>query len=281
MLTTFLIALREGLEASLIVGILVAYLVRSNRRGGLPAIWMGVATAAALSLGFGALLSFTSAELSARSEQLFAGATSILAVALVTWMVFWMKRSARGIAKQLHGKVDNAIGMGSFALALVAFLSVGREGLETSLFLYADFKTVNHDTAPLLGLLLGLSGAVALGVLLYKRTVKINIAKFFRVTGIALIIVAAGVLIHGVKEFQNRGDIGGLNSTVWKFGGNNSIFITVVDGTFGISNVMTWLQLVTYVLYLTLTLVGFLRVLPVPAPAPAPSSLMTSSPRSE
>lgn len=281
MLTTFLIALREGLEASLIVGILVAYLVRSDRRGALPAIWVGVAAAAVLSLGFGALLSFTSASLSDRGEQLFAGVTSILAVALVTWMVFWMKRSARGIAKHLHGKVDNAIGMGSFALALVAFLSVGREGLETSLFLYADFKTVNHDTAPLLGLLLGLSGAVALGVLLYKRTVKINIAKFFRVTGIALIIVAAGVLIHGVKEFQNRGDIGGLNSTVWKFGGDNSIFITVVDGTFGISNVMTWLQLVTYVLYLTLTLVGFLRVLPVPAPAPSPSSLMTSSLRSE
>ena len=279
MLTTFLIALREGLEASLIVGILVAYLVRSDRRRGLPAIWIGVVAAAALSLGFGALLSFTSTALSNRGEQLFAGTTSLLAVAIVTWMVFWMKRNARGITKELHGKVDNAIGMGSFALALVAFLSVGREGLETSLFLYADFKTVNQDTAPLLGLLLGLSGAVALGVLLYKRSVKINIAKFFRVTGIALIVVAAGVLIHGVKEFQNRGDIGGLNSTVWKFGGDNSIFITVVDGTFGISNVMTWLQLFTYVLYLTLTLVGFLRV--HPAPAPTPSALMTSSPRSE
>ena len=274
MLTTFLIALREGLEASLIVGILVAYLVRSDRRAGLPAIWIGVVAAAALSLGFGALLSFTSTALSDRSEQLFAGATSILAVAIVTWMVFWMRRNARGITKELHGKVDNAIGIGRFALALVAFLSVGREGLETSLFLYADFKTVNQDTAPLLGLLLGLSGAVALGVLLYKRSVKINIAKFFKVTGIALIVVAAGVLIHGVKEFQSRGDIGGLNSTAWKFGGDNSIFITVVDGTFGISNVMTWLQLFTYALYLTLTLVGFLRV--HSAPAPTPSALMTS-----
>ena len=253
--------------------------MRSDRRGGLPAIWIGVGAAAALSLGFGALLSFTSAALSDRGEQLFAGTTSILAVALVTWMVFWMKRSARGIAKELHGKVDNAIGMGSFALALVAFLSVGREGLETSLFLYADFKTVNHDTAPLVGLILGLSGAVALGVLLYKRSVKLNISKFFRVTGVALIVVAAGVLIHGVKEFQIRGDIGGLNSTVWKFGGDNSVFITVVDGTFGISNVMTWLQLVTYVLYLTLTLAGFLRV--HSTPAPTPSTLTTSSPRSE
>ena len=279
MLSTFLIALREGLEASLIVGILVAYLVRSGRQKALVAIWSGVFAAAALALGFGALLSFTSAELSDRGEQLFAGITSILAVGLVTWMVFWMKHSARAIAKELHGKVDQALGMGSFALALVAFLSVGREGLETSLFLYANFKTVNHDTAPLLGLILGLGVAIALGTLIYRRSVKINIGKFFRVTGIALIVVAGGVLIHGINEFQSRGDIGGANSTVWKFGGDKSVFITIIDGTFGISNVMTWLQLVVYVLYVSLTLVGFLKALP--DPVQAPSKLATSSPASE
>jgi high-affinity iron transporter len=276
MLTTFLIALREGLEASLIVGILIAYLVRSERKSAIPFIWIGVAAAAVAALTFGAVLSFTSAELGSKGEQLFAGTTSILAVALVTWMVFWMKRSARGIAKELHGKLDNAIGMGSFALALVAFFSVGREGLETSLFLYADFKTVGSDTAPLAGLILGLGAAIALGVLLYKKSVKINIAKFFRVTGVALIVVAAGVLIHGVNEFQSRGDIGGANANVWKFGGGNSVFITILDGTFGISNVMTWLQLVVYLTYLTLTLAGFLRVKPLPAPTP--STLTTSSP---
>ena len=279
MLTTFLIALREGLEASLIVGILIAYLVRSGRKSAVAFIWVGVVAAAVISLGFGALLSFTSTQLSHRGEQLFAGTTSILAVVLVTWMVFWMKRSARGIAKHLHGKVDNALGMGSFALTLVAFLSVGREGLETSLFLYADFKTVGHDTAPFFGLILGLSSAVALGVLLFKKSVKLNIAKFFRVTGVALIIIAAGVLIHGVYEFQDRGDIGGVNSTAWKFGGGNSAFVTVLDGTFGISNVMTWLQLVVYLLYVSLTLVAFLQVRP--APVQSPSKLMTSSPGSE
>jgi high-affinity iron transporter len=279
MLSTFLIALREGLEASLIVGILVAYLVRSGRQKALPALWSGVFAAAALALGFGALLSFTSRELSDRGEQLFAGITSILAVGLVTWMVFWMKRSARAMAKELQGKVDHALGMGSLALALVAFLSVGREGLETSLFLYANFKTVNHDTAPLLGLIFGLGAAIALGVLIYKRSVKINISKFFRVTGIALIVVAGGVLIHGINEFQSRGDIGGANSTAWKFGGDNSIFVTIIDGTFGISNVMTWLQLVVYVLYVSLTLVGFLKALPVTTPAP--STLVTNSPKSE
>ena len=279
MLSTLLIALREGLEASLIVGILIAYLVRSGRREALPAIWGGVAVAAILSLSFGALLSFTSAQLSVRGEELFAGITSLLAVALVTWMVFWMKRTARGIAHQLHGKVDNALGMGSFALALVAFLSVGREGLETSLFLYANFKTVSYNTAPLLGLILGLCGAISLGVLIYQRSVRLNISKFFRVTGVALIVVAGGVLIHGVGEFQSRGDIGGANSTIWKFGGDQSIFITILDGTFGISNVMTWLQIVVYALYLTVTLVGFLQVLP--ASAPTASTLTTSSPKSE
>ena len=279
MLSTLLIALREGLEASLIVGILIAYLVRAGRREALPAIWGGVAVAAILSLALGALLSFTSAQLSVRGEELFAGVTSLLAVALVTWMVFWMKRTARGIAHQLHGKVDNALGMGSFALALVAFLSVGREGLETSLFLYANFKAVSYNTAPLLGLILGLCSAIALGVLIYKRSIKLNIAKFFRVTGVALIVVAGGVLIHGVGEFQSRGDIGGVNSTIWKFGGDQSVFITILDGTFGISNVMTWLQITVYLIYLTITLVGFLQVLP--ASAPTASRLTTSSPKSE
>jgi len=279
MLSTLLIALREGLEASLIVGILIAYLVRAGRRESLSAIWGGVAAAALLSLGFGALLSFTSAQLSVRGEELFAGITSIFAVALVTWMVFWMKRTSRGIAKQLHGKVESALGMGSFALAGVAFLSVGREGLETSLFLYANFKTVGHNTAPLLGLMLGLVAAIALGVLVYKRSVKLNIAKFFRVTGVALIVVAGGVLIHGVGEFQNRGDIGGLTSTIWKFGGDHSVIVTILDGTFGISNVMTWLQLTVYLLYLAITLAGFLKVLPVSAPVA--STLTTSSPKSE
>jgi high-affinity iron transporter len=279
MLSTLLIALREGLEASLIVGILIAYLVRAGRREALRAIWVGVAVAALMALGFGALLSFTSAQLSTRGEELFAGITSILAVALVTWMVFWMKRTARGIARQLQGKVESALGMGSFALALVAFLSVGREGLETSLFLYANFKTVSYNTAPLLGLILGLVAAIALGVLIYKRSVKLNIAKFFRVTGVALIVVAGGVLIHGIGEFQNRGDIGGLTSTIWKFGGDHSIIVTILDGTFGISNVMTWLQITVYVLYLAITLVGFLKVLP--ASAPTASTLTTSSPKSE
>jgi len=271
MLSTFLISLREGLEAALIIGILVAYLVRSARTNALKYLWAGVATAGILALLFGGLLTYTSLNLSVRGEQLFAGTTSLAAVVLVTAMVFWMKRSARSIAGELHGKVDTALTMGNFALAAVAFLSVGREGLETSLFLYADFKTVNHDTAPLAGLLLGLASAVILGVLLYKRSIKINLSKFFRVTGLALLVVAAGVLIHGIGELQNRGSIPGSHSFAWNFSGGSGILITVLDGTFGIANAMTVLQLSIYILYLAFTLTWFLKALPLSAPTPLES----------
>ena len=129
MLSTFLIALREGLEASLIIGILVAYLTRTNRKAALPWLWLGVATAVVLSLGLGAFLSFTSTQLSVRGEEIFAGTTSLAAVALVTIMVFWMKNSARGLRDELQGKVDHALGFGKFALVSAAFFAVAREGL--------------------------------------------------------------------------------------------------------------------------------------------------------
>ncbi|MEY3803351.1 MAG: hypothetical protein RL126_495, partial [Actinomycetota bacterium] len=130
MLSTFLIALREGLEAALIVGILVAYLVKTGRNHLLAPLWLGVSVALLASLGLGGFLSFTSAELSARGEEFFAGTTSFLAVGFVTWMVFWMKRAARGLREELHGKVDSAVGTGSLAIAVTAFVAVVREGLE-------------------------------------------------------------------------------------------------------------------------------------------------------
>jgi high-affinity iron transporter len=132
MLSTFLIALREGLEAALIVGILIAYVVKTDRRHLLTPIWTGVGVALAATFALGGFLSFTSAELSERGEQFFAGTTSFLAVGLVTWMVFWMKRAARTLKDELHGKVENALSAGPLALAAAAFFAVAREGLETA-----------------------------------------------------------------------------------------------------------------------------------------------------
>ena len=260
MLSTYLIALREGLEASLIVSILVAYLARTDRKSYARYIWAGVGAAVALSFGLGALLSFTSTTLSVRGEELFAGLTSVAAVGFVTAMVFWMKRTARGLGKELQSKVDDALPLGSIALISTAFFAVAREGLETALFIYSNFRTVRSNTAPSLGLILGLLSAITLGFLIYRKTVKINLGKFFTVTGFGLITVAAGVLSHAVGEFQSRGDLPGNNLFAWNveptgtgvFSANT--LWTILDGSVGIGSSLTVLQLIVWVAYLSIVL---------------------------
>ncbi len=258
MLSTFLIALREGMEAALIVSILLAYLKRSERPGS-RYIWIGVIAALVLSFGLGAFLSFTSTQLSVKGEQIFAGTTSVAAVVFVVGMVFWMKRSARFISKQLQEKVDASIPLGSIGLISVAFFAVVREGLETALFIYSNFKTVSSDTAPSIGLVLGLFAAVSLGVLTYRKSVKINLGTFFKYTGIALLIVAAGVLSHALHEFQEFGALPGAHAFAWNIGGGGSFIATVLDGTIGISTSITWLQLAVWALFLGTTLRIYLR----------------------
>ena len=269
MLSTFVIALREGLEAALIVGILVAYLVRSERRHLMKALWSGVAIAIAASLGFGAILSFTSAELTPNGEKLFAGLTSFIAVALVTWMVFWMKRAARTLRDELHGKVDSAIMGGPISLALVAFFAVVREGLETALFIYANFKTVGAASSATVGLVLGLALAVALGYLIYNRSVKLNLSKFFTVTGVALIIVAAGVLSYGVHEFQELGWLPGADTFIWDVTpwiGKESILGSILGGTIGFDTTTSVVQFIAWAAYLVAVLVPYLSKKSAPAP---------------
>ena len=268
MLSTFLIALREGLEAALIVSILLAYLKRTGRSGQ-HLIWIGVAAAVALSLGLGAFLSFTSTELSSRGEEIFAGTTSLAAVTFVVIMVFWMKRSARNIGKDLQNKLDDALPLGGLGLISVAFFAVVREGLETALFLYSNFKTVSTDTAPTLGLIVGIIGAVSLGVLLYRKSIKINLTTFFRYTGSALLVVAAGVLSHAMYEFQSFGALPGAKAYLWNFGHADSWFATLLDGTVGISTSITWLQFVIWAGFIATTLKFFLKR-PAAAPVAVP-----------
>jgi len=262
MLSTFIIALREGLEASLIVGILVAYIIRTDRRSLLKPLWLGVVGAVITSLGLGALLSFTSAELTPRGNQLFAGTTSFIAVALVTWMVFWMKRTARHLKSELHGKVDNALTAGPLTLAGVAFFAVVREGLETALFIYANFRTV-HGTAPAtIGLVLGFAIAIALGYAIFKSAIKMNLSKFFTYTGIGLIIVAAGVLSCGVHEFQELGWLPGPDAFAWdttSWMAKDSIAGAVLGGTVGFDTTTSWLQLLIWAIYLVAVLTPYLR----------------------
>src|SRR6476469_6548723 len=171
MLGNYLIGLREGLEASLVVTILIAYLVKSGRSQLLPRIWTGVGVAVLVSLAFGAPLTYGPRGLTFQAQEAIGGTLSIVAVGFVTWMVFWMARSARGLSGELKGSVDRAADAGRASLALVALLAVGREGLETALFLWAATQAAaggGSTARPLLGAALGIATAVVLGYLFYK-----------------------------------------------------------------------------------------------------------------
>jgi high-affinity iron transporter len=275
MLSTFIIALREGLEAALIVGIIVAYLVKTGRKALLAPLWAGVALAAVVSLATGAFLTFTSTELSPRGEEFFAGTTSFLAVGFVTWMVFWMKRTARHLKGQLEGQMSTAVLAGPLALAAAAFFAVVREGLETSLFIYANFKTVSSTPSATVGLIFGLGLAIALGYLIYRSSIKINLSKFFNYTGIALVVVAAGVLSYGIHEYQELGWLPGADFFIWDVTSviaKESLLGGVLAGTIGFDTTMSLLQFVLWAAYLAIVLSLYLK----PAaskPAPTEASV--------
>ncbi len=272
MLSTFIIALREGLEASLIVGILVAYILKSDRRHLLLPLWSGVGAAIVGSIGIGFILSRTSEELTERAEEIFVGTTSFLAVALVTWMVFWMKRTARTLKADLHGKVDTALRTGPLALAGAAFFAVIREGLETALFVYTNFNTVANTGSSALGLILGFAVAISLGYLIFKSAIRLDLSKFFRFTGVALVIIAAGVLSYGVHEFQELGWLPGGESYAWDVSSlipKDSLLGATLGGLVGFDNSTSWLQLGIWAIYITTVLSAYLSKPRTPALTPA------------
>ncbi len=280
MFANYLIGLREGLEAALVVSILVAYLVKSGRGDRLRPVWVGVLAAVGMSLAFGALLTFTSQSLSFEAQEAFGGMLSIVAVVFVTWMIFWMRRTARGLSKELRQRVDTALAIGAGALALTAFLAVGREGLETSLFIWSAVQSTGQGVQPVVGATLGLLTAVVLGYLFYKGAVRINLSKFFTWTGAALIIVAAGVLAYGVHDLQEAGVLPGLNSLAFDISGAvppDSWYGTLLRGTLNLTAETTWLQAFAWLAYVIPVTVLFFRparpvVSAAPAAAPAASA---------
>jgi high-affinity iron transporter len=276
-----LIGLREGLEAALVVVILVAFLVKTDRRWALRQVWTGVAAAVLLSVAVGAVLTFGTRQLSFETQELIGGSASILAVAFVTAMVFWMRTAARTISGELKGRLDQALSVGGWAVALVGFLGVGREGLETALFFYASVQTAGSGTSqPLIGFVLGIVVAVVLGVLIYRGAVRINLSKFFRYTGVALVVVAAGILSYGIHDLQEAGFLPGLNTLAFDVSGAvppGSWYGTLLKGTVNFTPATTWLQAVAWDLYLVVVMAFFLRpARTAPAPAgPTPATVGT------
>ena len=276
MLANFLIGLREGLEAALVVSILIAYLVKSERRHLLPRIWVGVGIAVAVSLAFGAGLTFGPKGLTFEAQELIGGLLSIVAVGFVTWMIFWMARAARSMSGQLRSQIDVAADAKPWSLVVVAMLAVGREGLETTLFLWAATKTAARDsgatTSPLLGAALGLAVAIVLGYLIYRGALKINLSRFFAWTGAFLIIVAAGVLAYGVHDLQEARFLPGLNSLAFDVSQTippGSLAGTLLKGIFNFSPATTVLEAMAWVAYVIPTMWLFLSKVRARSHAPA------------
>ncbi|NUR89950.1 MAG: iron transporter [Nonomuraea sp.] len=262
MFASYLIGLREGLEATLVVSVLVAFLVKSDRKDKLPHVWTGVLGAVALSIGFGAVLTFTAANLGHAGQELFDAITSLLAVVFVTWMIFWMRRAARGLSKDLRGKLTDALEMGSMAVVVMAFLAVAREGLETALLFFASVQGATTSAQPLVGISLGLLTSVLIGYGLYRSAVRINLTTFFKWTGLLLILVAAGIFKYGVHDLQEANLLPGLSTYAFDISGvlpADSWYGTVLAGMLNITPTPSVLEAVAWLLYLVPTLFLFLR----------------------
>jgi high-affinity iron transporter len=289
LLGNYLIGLREGLEATLVVTILVAFLVKSGRRERLPQVWLGVGAAVALSVGFGAILTYVAEDLLGyQQKELFDAISSILAVVFVTWMIFWMRRFSRSLAKDLRGRLEEAIGLGTFAVVVMAFLAVAREGLETALLFYAAAQGATTSAGPVLGITLGVLSSVVLGFFLYAGAIRINLSVFFKWTGLALILVAAGIFKYGVHDLQESGVLPGITSYMFDLSGSYDVstwYGALLTGMVNFTATPTWLEMIAWIAYLVPVLVLFLlpgrATPPPPAPAPAPVGAPSTSDSSE
>jgi FTR1 family protein len=282
MTANFLIGLREGLEATLIVVLLMAYLVKTGRRALLPRLWAGVAVAVAVSVAFGALLTFGPRGLTFEAQEAIGGGLSIIAVGLVTWMVFWMARTAKTLGGELKSRVDRAADGAGWGLVAVAALAVGREGLETALFLWAAAQSSGETTTPLVGALLGLGVAAGLGYLLHRGVLKVNLSRFFTWTGAALVIIAGGVLAYGVHDLQEAGILPGLHSVAFDVSATvppSSWHGTLLKGTLNFSPATTWLEAAAWLLYVIPVLFFYLRInraAPSPVRSPRENAMASS-----
>jgi high-affinity iron transporter len=284
-LANFLIGLREGLEAALIVGILIAYVVKVGRRDVLPRIAIGVGIAVVLSLGVGAILTWGPYGLSFQAQEAIGGGLSIVAVGLVTWMIFWMAKTARNLKHNLENQIDAALRGAGHGIVVLAFVSVGREGVETSLFIWANVQSSGGTWIPALFALLGILAAVVIEMLLYRGFMRINLGKFFTWSGAFLIVVAAGVLSYGIGDLQEASILPGSGTHLYDISTvipPSSWYGTLLQGILNFNAAPSPLQVVAWVAYMAVTVFFFVRqhhhgAAPKTVAPAASASLSTSS----
>ena len=262
MASSLLIMLREGLEAALIVGILLAYLAKTGNRDKQGVVWTGVGLSLVMSLLAGAVIFFPAGELEGRAEQLFEGTATLAAAAVLTYMIFWMRKQAINIRAHLQAQVDTALQSDStLALGLLAFVAVGREGIETALFMFASARTAT-PVAATVGGMFGLGAAVVLGYLLYRGTYRLNLRAFFNVTSVLLLFFAAGMLAHGIHEFQEAGIISPLIGHLWDTNRvlpEGSTVGSFLKALLGYDANPSLVEVLAYALYLALVGWGYFR----------------------
>lgn len=270
MFVPFLIMLREGLEAALIVSLIASYLKRTQRGQWMGAIWVGMLLAAGLCLGLGILINETTGEFPQKEQELFEGLVALVAVVMLTWMVFWMRKVARNVKGELEQAVDNALarrGNHGWALVLMVFFAVAREGLESVFFLLAAFQQ-DVGIWPPVGALMGLGCAAILGFLIYWGGIRLNLGQFFTWTSLFILLVAAGLAAGAVRAFHEAGlwnhfqtiafDMSGVLST-------HTLFGTLLEGIFGYQESPTVSEVAVWFIYLIPALTLFL----LPAGKPA------------
>ena len=271
-LANFLIALREGVEAALIVGVVAAYLVKVGRKNLLPKVWLGVVIAAAIPLSLGAIMTWGPYTLSFQAQEILGGTLSLVAVAMVTWMILWMSSNSRQFARKLREDTAAQLASGSdWGVVWIAFIAVAREGIETALFVWATIKSSaeNAIAAPALGVVTGLLVAVVIGWLIYTGAARINLSIFFNITGLLLIFVAAGIVSYGIGDLQESSVLPGwgipiyditayLDGSVYSWLTTSSWWWTLLEAMFNVNASPPHLQLIGWVLYIVIILPLFL-----------------------
>lgn len=271
MLAPLLIMLREGLEAALVVGIVAAYLRRTGRAGWIPTIWVGVLLAVALSLFVGAALQLVHAGFPQKAQELFEALVALVAVGMLLWMVFWMRAAARSIKSGLHSDVEAAFtapGRGTvWALIGLSFFAVAREGLESVFFLLAIFQQSPGPAAPLAALA-GIAISVALGYGLYRGGIHLDLRRFFRLSGIFILFVAAGLFAGALRALHEAGLWNALQTPAWDLSRTlptSSVLGSLLSALFGYDESPAVGEVIAWAVLLFITLVLFLRPQTTPA----------------
>ena len=263
MLGSLLITLREGLEAALIIGIILAYLARTDNRQGFKPVWLGVSLAVLGSLIAGVLIFFLAEEFTGRAEEIFEGIAMFLATGVLTWMIFWMRKQAVNIKVHLHAQIQSVLTSGSaLGLVILAFVVVVREGIETVLFLFAATRVAESPLLFTVGGFLGLAIAIVIGYSIYKGSSRLNLRTFFNVTSLVLIVFAAGLLAHGIHEFHEAGIIPPIIEQVWDINHilpEKSTFGRFLTTIVGYNGNPSLVEVVAYPVYLALALGSYFR----------------------